>query len=362
MDGNENNKKLETPDETVVVDPKAVEQILAEPVEEEKEPDTKPDEAVGTEAESSEPEQTEEPTPEIEAVKAEEAEPEKTEPEEAEEAEPEKTEPEEPEVTGETVVLTEKMKEALAEQEEEEVVDAKIRSGLNEAAEEFKVAQEIDNTGEDIASEIKQDIPVYGNQPTYRYQKKEDARTMNENMERETAEVKTVYIKEKQKTGWWKIVMLVLTIIIAVTFAATALFAGIGVWQLNRIAENKEQTQIQLPGDDGYDYYWGDSEDGYGNYYGNGQSNPYSGSHNGNSYGSEDDINLDDIFEYFYGQDSSTGGNGNTVEDFYSDYGDSHDVSVDDEDGWGAFSDWLSELFGGSDSTTTAPNGTNQQF
>lgn len=190
---------------------------------------------------------------------------------------------------------------------------------------------------------------------------------MNDNMEKETAEIKTVYVKEKQRTGWWKIVMLILTILIVLAFGATALFTGIGVWQLNRIAENKEQTQTQyqIPANDGYDYYGGGSYDGYGSYYGQNPNSNYNGNYGGSYYG-EDDIDLDDIFDYFYSHDSSSNGTGNenVADDFYSDYGygDSYSADAEDDDSWGAFSDWLTELFGGSDSTAPSTQGNNQQF
>ncbi len=250
--------------------------------------------------------------------------------------------------TDKNEVTTEEIKEALDKNADEEIVDAKIQAGLNEAAEEFKMEQEIENTGDEIAGKIDpvasqpevatiKDTVLQYNQPVYKENKR------MENNIREEAEIKTVYVKEKQRTGWWKVVMLILTILITITFAATALFAGIGAWQLNRIAENQEKTQIQMPGY--VDPYYNGNNGGYsqggngGYQYGNG------GYNDGYSYGSENDEDLDwnDIFDYFNSSDNTDGTESETVN--------GGNTASSDADWQDEFSGWLSDLFGGGNSS-----------
>lgn len=255
----------------------------------------------------------------------------------------------EAEVSEDTQILTEEMKAALEENEAEEITDAKIQAGINEAAEAFKVEQEINNTGDEIAEKIEPNvIPVQAAPQVAAGERREvpqgnkgfsekENRKMENNI-REEAEIKTVYVKEKQRTGWWKIVMLVLTILITLTFMATALCTGIGAWQLHKIEQNQE-AQIAAPPQT--DPYYGNGG-GYGNsQYGNGGYYDDYDFDDGYGYGAEkeDDLSLQDILD-LYGDDldeilggGSGGTNGNSSES-------------------GSFSDWLSDLFGTDDSST----------
>lgn len=258
-----------------------------------------------------------------------------------------------------TKLMTEEVRAALKTEEEEELRDAKIRQSVNEAADEFREDQEVVLAGSVVAEEFTKS---QRERKPYQQNAKEhdsnmEGRTMEEynrdaeynrgteynrgaeynrgteynrgaeynrdaeysrgtgnnrgaekgrNEEygkRETAEVKTVYLKEKEKTGWWKIVMLVLTCIITISFCATALFAGLGAFQLSKIADRPEPAVYQspLPG-------YGPAET-YDQ--GNGSNSPESSG----SYAPGYDIDVEDIIDFFNG----LGGNGNNGAGDYND-------------------------------------------
>lgn len=257
----------------------------------------------------------------------------------------------EAEVSEDTQILTDEMKAALEENEAEEIADAKIQAGINEAAEAFKVEQEINNTGDEIAEKIEPNvIPVQAApqvaagerrevpQNNQRSSEKENKKMAN-NI-REEAEIKTVYVKEKQRTGWWKIVMLILTILITITFMATALFAGLGAWQLHKIEQNQAEAQIAVP-QQPEPYYGnggGNSQYGQGGYY---DDYDY---YDGYGYGADndDDLSLQDILD-LYGDD---------IEDILNNAGSNNGGGNGNSSGSGSFSDWFSDLFGTDDSST----------
>ena len=168
-----------------------------------------------------------------------------------------------------------------------------------------------------------------------------------EDQYKEEAEVKTVYIKEKKRTGWWKIVMLVLAILIAIIFAVNAVLTGFGAWQLKRIADQQENFPMQAQEEILPDNNEGSSglsdinlEDilqffGYGN---------QNGSSNGGNYTVPDQ---NDDSSYFNIPDQNGGS------DIFGEYG------LNGEDGnnsGGSFMDWLEGLFGTGDG-----NGTGQE-
>ena len=247
----------------------------------------------------------------------------------------------------ETQILTEEMKEVLDKEAEEEIVDAKIQAGLNEAAEEFKVEQEIANTGDKIAGKVEEK-PVKNNQK----QTMEGKKKMEEIRE-EAAEVKTVYIKEKKKTGWWKIVILILTILITLTFGATALFTGLGTWQLYRIAEHQEKTEVQTPNVPDPYYYGGN---GYGQ---SGNNSGYYDDYYNGDYGyghgnGKEDYDLDDILEQ-YGIDEDF--DWNDIGQYFSDGGSNNGNGSGSNNSSGSWkddvSDWFTSLFGSDDNGAT---------
>ena len=259
-----------------------------------------------------------------------------------------------------TKILTEDMKEALADEEETGIVDAKIRAGINEAAEDFRMEQELVNTGNDIAKAVGQQkykTDWNSNQTAYNSNYMEDIRTM-ENKNREEQEVKTVYVQEKQKTGWWKIVMLILTIIIAFSFSVTAVLGVIGIVQLSRIEENQVAAQAYAGG--GYDLYEYGCEDGscydndygYGNYGGNsgyGSYYGYNGS-TGSGYGNDEDI-----YEYYYGYDDDD------LSNYFSEgqpSGNNGSDTISDSDLNEIF-EWFADIFGESDGSNTNGGNTN---
>lgn len=108
----------------------------------------------------------------------------------------------------------------------------------------------------------------------------------------------------KEKTGWWKIVMLVLTCVITLTLILTGVFAAIGATQTARLA-NIMQYEAALA--DEFEYFAPD-EDYDGEYY------------------SEDEIDWDELFRIFGGGEGS-------------DQGSKGDSSFYDGDGDGAVSD-----------------------
>ncbi len=172
----------------------------------------------------------------------------------------------------------------------------------------------------------------------------EENRIMEENI-REEAAVKTVYIKEKKRTGWWKIVMLILTILITLTFAATALFAGLGSWQLYRIAENQEQMKgQQIPG--GY-IPFGNGSYNDDDYYQD--SVPETGNDSGYQADGEtgiDNIDLDDILEFFgYNGENGSGNTGNSGENIQNPGSSENNTGKDWKE---SISGWMNDLFGGS--------------
>lgn len=233
----------------------------------------------------------------------------------------------EPEVTeepapDETQIITDEMKKALDKEEEEEITSAKIQAGLNEAAEEFKVEQELAKS-------------------------MEERKTMkNEEIREEAAEVKTVYIKEKKRTGWWKIVMLILTILITLTFGATALFTGLGTWQLYRIAEHQEK--VETPAQNVPDpYYYGGQGGNNSGYYDDYYNSDY-------GYGSsKEDNDLNDILEQ-YGIDEDF--DWNEIGQYFNDGGSNSGNSSSDSSWQNDFSDWFTSLFG-SDEGSGATQG-----
>ena len=248
----------------------------------------------------------------------------------AAEAETETEETPEPDVTEEpapeeTQVITDEMREALDKEAEEEITSAKIQAGLNEAAEEFKVEQE-------LAKNM------------------EERKTMkNEEIREEAAEVKTVYIKEKKRTGWWKIVMLILTILITLTFGATALFTGLGTWQLYRIAEHQEKAETQAPTAPDPYYYGGQGSGQYG-HYGDYYDDYYSGDY---GYGNnKEDFDLDDILGQ-YGIDEN---DWNEIGQYFNDGGSSSGSGSSDSGWQDDLSDWFTSLFG-SDEGSGATQG-----
>ena len=98
-----------------------------------------------------------------------------------------------------------------------------------------------------------------------------------------TVETKTVYVKEKQPLGWWRIVMLVFAGVAAVSFLACACFAGIAAGQIQKIAQQtptyrtaEGSAPFGNPYDSGSTY--GGNSSGSGSTYGNG------GTYGGDSY------------------------------------------------------------------------------
>lgn len=279
------------------------------------------------EAALPEPEVTEEVTEEKEdmetVVKEDEAEEVmKEETAEAEEIEKNETAEKEPEAAeepapDETQIITDEMKKALDKEEEEEITSAKIQAGLNEAAEEFKAEQELSRT-------------------------MEEGKTMkNTEIREEAAEVKTVYIKEKKRTGWWKIVMLILTILITLTFGATALFTGLGTWQLYRIAEHQEK--VETPAQNVPDpYYYGGQGGNNSGYYDDYYNSDY-------GYGSsKEDNDLNDILEQ-YGIDEDF--DWNEIGQYFNDGGNNSGNSSSDSSWQNDFSDWFTSLFGSGENS-----------
>lgn len=216
---------------------------------------------------------------------------------------------------GATRVLTDELKEALSEQEEEAIIDAKISQGINEAADEFRNEQEQDRAGESIAEEVQQNhyytnpdntVGGYG--------------TMENNYGKEEAEVKTVYVEKKQKTGWWKIVMLVLACVATVCLFLSTIFSAIRTIQLGAIAGNQMIT---------YDYstYGDDSwyEDGYMDDYSYGTDGRKEGAQGDGDYYYQEggyDMSLDELmdlirgFETYYNENySNPNGNNNNAND-----------------------------------------------
>lgn len=295
--GNQNEDKEKT-NEAALPEPEVTEEVTEE--KEDMETVVKEDEAEEvTKEETAEAEETEQSeTAEKEPEAAEEAETAEKKPEAAEEPAPD-----------ETQIITDEMKKALDKEEEEEITSAKIQAGLNEAAEEFKAEQELSRT-------------------------MEEGKTMkNTEIKEEAAEVKTVYIKEKKRTGWWKIVMLILTILITLTFGATALFTGLGTWQLYRIAEHQEKVETPAQTVPDPYYYGGQGSGQYGNnsdYYDDYYNSDY-GYGNGKEdydindileqYGIDEDFDWDEIGQYFNdgGSNSGSGSSGSSWKDDVSD-------------------------------------------
>lgn len=313
------DKKHENINEAEAVVEEVVETEVAEAVEETTDVETEAAseaEAVETETEAAE-DTTEEPEAEtVEEAAEEETEPEDTAAEEPE-AEPVEAVADEPDPE-ETQIITNEMKEALEETEAEEIADAKIQAGINEAAEEFKVEQELARTME-------------GNKKM-------------EEKNREEATVKTVYIKEKQKTGWWKVVMLILTILITLTFAATALFAGLGCWQLYRIAEKQETMEVPAQTVPDPYYYGGGSQNGnnggyYDDSYGNSGQNDYDIDNILDQYGIDEDFDWNDIEQYF--NNGNNNGNNNGGNNNGNNNGSNSQSNWRDD-----VSNWLTDLFG----------------
>lgn len=243
---------------------------------------------------------------------------------------------EEAENVEETKVLTEELHEALKQQEEEEIIDAKIRQGIQEAADEFRKEQA-------QAAESQAAAGAYGAQPTgtnagayanyaaagqaaagayggqpagtnpgaygnyaaadqagagaygaqpagtnagayaynaYAYnpqaageqayaggyqeydQREGGDRVMEEKGRNEEGTIN--YEEKKQKTGWWKIVMLVLASIITVCIFLITLFSGLNLVQ-NRLMGSQRSAQVyeyRTPEDFGPYYY--EEYDDYG--------------------------------------------------------------------------------------------------
>lgn len=217
---------------------------------------------------------------------------------------------EETENLEETKVLTEELHEALKQQEEEEIIDAKIRQGIQEAADEFRKEQAQaaesqaaagaygaqpagTNTGAygNYAAAGQAAAGAYGAQPAgtnagayaynaYAYNpqaageqayaggyQEYDQRTGGERVMEEKGrnEEGTInYEEKKQKTGWWKIVMLVLASIITVCIFLITLFSGLNLVQ-NRLMGSQRSAQVyeyRTPEDFGPYYY--EEYDDYG--------------------------------------------------------------------------------------------------
>lgn len=107
----------------------------------------------------------------------------------------------------------------------------------------------------------------------------------------------------KPKTGWWKIVMLVLAVIVVIAMLVGIVFAGSAANQLKRIA-NAEEYQAEL------------IRDGAGN-----------GANAGGGY----NINLGDILDLFGIGGSGSSGNNDNYFDYYID--DNYDVPAENKPG-----------------------------
>lgn len=173
---------------------------------------------------------------------------------------------------------------------------------------------------------------------------------MEENNRTDAAEIKTVYVKEKQRTGWWKIVMMILTILIALSFGLTALFSGISAWQLSRIANYQEASYYQSPGQYGYDPY--DYYDDFGGY----ESEIPSDSgiaDDGTADEYLDDIDLGDLFEYF-GISGNNGSYGTeTPADGSQENGTNRRNENTETNEADSLEDWFNNLFGTGDAGST---------
>lgn len=256
---------------------------------------------------------------------------------------------------GETQILTEQLRGVLEEQKEEEIVDAKIRQGIHEAAEEFKneAAKEFRNGQEQVRAENKaaegfRQVPPqpqpqpqpqpnasqqyqnpypyqnqYQYQNPYGYQNTAGGNNTMETKERRE-EAQAGAGSARERTGWWKIVMLVLTCVITLCFVLTTLFTGLGAGQLKRIADQGDQFSYEYPGMF--------EEDPFGNY----------------GYG----YDFDDDYDYGYGDEAEGFGSDITLKDILDFFG----ISEDSIDGYG---DFINEPDGNSKGNNNG-NGANQ--
>ena len=146
--------------------------------------------------------------------------------------------------------------------------------------------------------------------------------------------------------------MLILTILITLTFGATALFTGLGTWQLYRIAEHQEKAETQVQTAPDPYYYGGQGSGQYGNhsdYY----DDYYSGDY-GYGYGNnKEDYDLDDIFGQ-YGIDEDF--DWNEIEQYFNDGGSSSGSGSSGSSWQDDLSDWFTSLFG-SDEDSGATQG-----
>lgn len=158
-------------------------------------------------------------------------------------------------------------------------------------------------------------------------------------------------MNRKENVGWWKIVMLVLTCVITLALTLMAVFAGLGVVQLKRIADIPENLTGMI---EDFEYFAPDEE--------------YDG-----DYYSEDEINWDDLFSFFDSGDTdsrestpegrekgsdkkenSNNGDRTNSADPGSD-ADSSDAYTDEE--WeNMLSEWITSFFGGTENGGTSAN------
>lgn len=155
-------------------------------------------------------------------------------------------------------------------------------------------------------------------------------------------------MSKKENVGWWKIVMLVLTCVITLALTLTAVFAGLGVVQIKRIADIPQNITGMI---EDFDYFAPDEE--------------YD-----DDYYSEDEINWDDLFSFFDSEDTdsqqntpggkekgsdkkenSNSGDRTNSEDT-GEYGNGSDAFTDEE--WeNMLSEWITSIFGGSSDSGT---------
>lgn len=155
-------------------------------------------------------------------------------------------------------------------------------------------------------------------------------------------------MSKKENVGWWKIVMLVLTCVITLALTLTAVFVGLGVVQIKRIADIPQNITGMI---EDFDYFAPDEE--------------YD-----DDYYSEDEINWDDLFSFFDSEDTDSqqntpGGkekgsdkkeNSNSGDRTNSadtgEYGNGSDAFTDEE--WeNMLSEWITSIFGGSSDSGT---------